>query len=55
MKGDELIDLGFDTQECIIIMVAANSNAIEHEQVEIFSEDRMQEIIANAKQRDQER
>ena len=38
MKGDELIDLGFDAQECIVVMVAANSNAHENNQPEIFKE-----------------
>ena len=29
LKGHELIDLGFNAEECLVIMVAANSNAKE--------------------------
>jgi hypothetical protein len=55
MKGDELLDLGFDTQECIVVMVAANSNAAEHHQPEIFSEEGMQRVMAAAKEREETR
>lgn len=55
MKGDELIDLGFDTQECIVVMVAANANATQNGEGEIFGEGVMEEVIGRAKERERER
>lgn len=52
LKGEELVELGFDTQECIIIMVAANSNCKEASLPEIFSETAMQSTISLAKEHD---
>ena len=55
MKGEELIDLGFDAEQCIVIMVSANATALENQHTEIFPEPRMKQIIAAAKQKSQER
>lgn len=30
LKGHELIDIGFDAEECLIILITINNNAKEH-------------------------
>lgn len=49
MKGEELAELGFTPQECIIIMVAINSQSKEIGEKEIFSEEAMQVVLKKAK------
>lgn len=50
MKGEELPELAFTPEECIIIMVAVNSQAKENGEHEIFKEEIMQRVLAQAKE-----
>lgn len=50
MKGEELAELAFTPEECIIIMVAINSQAKENGEPEIFKEEIMQRVLAQAKE-----
>ena len=47
--------MGFNAEECIVIMVAVNSQAKENNQAEVFAESTMQEVLAQAKEADKNR
>ena len=53
LKGHELIDIGFDAEECLIILITINNNAKEHGRQEIFNEELIQNIVKLAKQQDE--
>lgn len=53
MKGDELVELDFSAEECIVFMVSANSTAKEFEFQDVFSEDTMKRVIEMAKAREE--
>lgn len=55
LKGPELIELGFTSEEIIVIMFAINSNAKSHKLPEVFAEEDIQKALKIAKENDQKR
>lgn len=51
MNGSELAEIGYTPEECIIAMVAINANAKEVNHKEVFSEETMQRVLAQAKEK----
>ncbi len=45
LSGDELVKMGYTSEECIIIMVAVNGTAREFKAEDVYSEETMKKVL----------